>query len=131
MIGKICLISRCLFRFRLPLLKEIFVRLLCKTPAILMMGMGIKACYHPCLGVPGVALNGLDVAAADLQLQRGAAMAQAVEYYWTQIMLSDKLSQQSGNFRTSEVVKTACFHSGKVKMTWERPRWARAFRLSF
>ena len=97
LIGEICLISCCFFHFRLPFLKEIFVHLLCKTPATLVMGMGIEVCYHPCLGVPSIALNGLDVAAADLQLQRGAAMAQAVEYYWTQIMLSDKLSQQSGD----------------------------------
>ena len=45
LIGEICLISCCFFRFRLPLLKKIFVHLLCKTSAILVMSMGIEVCY--------------------------------------------------------------------------------------
>ena len=53
------------------------------------MRMGIEVCYHPCLRVSGVTLNGFDVAAADLLLQRSAAVAQAMKYHWTQVILCD------------------------------------------
>ena len=45
---------------------------------ILVMGMCIEVCYHPCMRVSGVSLNGFDVAAADLQLQRRAAVTQTI-----------------------------------------------------
>ena len=45
-------------------MKEIFVNFLCQTPTILVVGMCIEVCYHPCLRVPGVTLNCFDVAAA-------------------------------------------------------------------
>ena len=65
-------------------MKEIFVNLLRQTPTILIMGMRIEVCYHPCLRVSGVTLNGFDVTAADLKFQRSAAVTQTMKHHWTQ-----------------------------------------------
>ena len=57
-----------LSRYGLFTVYEIFVNFLCQTPTILVIGMCIEICYHPCLRVSGVTLNGFDVAAANLKL---------------------------------------------------------------
>ena len=44
------------------ILKEIYVDFLYQTSTILVIGMCIEICYHPCLRVSGVTLNSFDVA---------------------------------------------------------------------
>lgn len=97
LIGKSCLINSCSICFGSLLLKEIFIHLLRKTPPVLVMCMRIEVGYHSRLSVTGITLYGLNIAAADLQLQRGAAVAKAVKYNRTQIMICNQLPKQSGD----------------------------------
>ena len=97
LIGKICLISGCIICFGWLFLKEIFVHLLCKTAPVFVVRMRVKVGYHSRLSMTGISLNSLDIAAADLQLQRSAAMAKTMKYNRTQIMVCNQLPQQSGD----------------------------------
>ena len=51
-----------------------------KLSAVLMVDMCIQIGHHPRLRVAGISLHGLDIPAAELQLDRRAAMAQAVRF---------------------------------------------------
>ena len=87
-----------LFYCFLPFLKEIFLYFLSQMAAVLIMIMGIEVGHHPRLGMTRITLDDLDVAAADLELQRGTEMPQAVEDDGCQVILISEFSKQRPRF---------------------------------
>ena len=69
--------------------KEPRVHFMRNELSILVKAMGISVCYHSGLSVSRIPLNSLDITAAQFQLQRRTAVAQAVEYNRPQVILPD------------------------------------------
>ena len=76
-------------------LKKFFVHLLRQKQSFLIVRMRIYLRHHAGLRVTGVALNRLDVAAADLELDRGAAVPQTVKHSAPQFVFLNEHVQHS------------------------------------
>ena len=74
-------------------LKEIFLDHLSKTLSAFVMGVGIEIRHHPGLRMIGITRHRFDVAAADLKLQRCAAVTQAMEDNRRQIVFCDQFAE--------------------------------------
>ena len=90
-------IQRFFLRHISPFPEEIRLHLLRQAAALLVVGMGVQICYHTGLGMAGITLHRLDVPAANLQLQRSAAMPQTVKDYRRQPCGIGQLAEQKGN----------------------------------
>lgn len=73
--------------------EKVVVDLLRKVLAVIRHDVGVDICHHAGLCMAGVTLYGFDIAAADLQLQTGAAVAETVEHDGLQTMLSDQAAE--------------------------------------
>ena len=93
LIRKVGVISGCFFLLLRMFLKEIFLDLLGKTLSVFVMGVGIEVRDHPGLRMTGITLHRFDVAAADLKLQRCAAVTQAMEDNRRQIVFCDQFAE--------------------------------------
>ena len=58
---------------------------------VIIQNVCVPLCHHGRLGVSSIALNALDVAAAEHQLVCGAGVADTVEYHFRQVIIGDQL----------------------------------------
>lgn len=75
-------------------MEEVFLHFLSQSAAIFVVGVGVEVSNHSGLGMSRVALYRFDIAAADLQFQRGAAVAQTMKYHRFQVMFTDQRPEQ-------------------------------------
>ena len=74
-------------------MEKALLHLLGQQPPILGISVGVEVCDHPGLCVACIALDGLDVASADLELDGSAVVPEAVKYHRRKVVRMDKATQ--------------------------------------